>query len=1383
MERKRVKVYKPGGMTNNISLYQFQVGGPTDMASNDTSAQLQQLVMTYAQVTGLGEQEAQQLMQSLLQMPADQQQQAVQQMTSELNQTASQNTMARFGGDMKNTKRLLKKAIGGALSGGESSDNVIDARKQTISNVLGANMARNIVDQAAKDSLNAGGVQPSQQQVMQPISGSDIARYGGPLHMAQTGEQVSFSGAEPVMTYEDYYNQQAQAAQQAYDQNLQQIAAEQARVDKVRGNVIPTAKKLDAADNSMMTGEWWGTPEGKAYAAFLDAENPKQLQAARQNLTPAVKALLPNQGGYNVARWDAKEGAWNEQATPGRELYCTPYGCFTYQKAGATDVPTIGGNVDFAQKASAGTIPFEKIAANERQPGDMALWVEMAPADYTDPSKGYVRRPHHTTVYAGPDPKEPNNPEAGNYYNANNGVRLKYGMINYETDLEPADRMDYYRYVGGLPGLTAQTDALKLANEAAQAQVERMQTIPMMQPLPARVIENQLPEEQIQFQVQPIEEESSKKGTKKRKSFSANKLARGKRFDIGGQWEDPFYTENRQGAIMGSQDFANRRQGALDATRSFLGDLRGLASNIGTETVIKRKGDIFERPEMFTQQGTSSETTNAAPNTGFFQQDADENQMPDYLQQNYAQWYNSDLIGKKNGGSYIMYQPGGTFDPNIGYSTELADAKNKYAQYNISDYTGLMNLYNQGKLPMSDFYNVADAFGITIPANAVPSGSSSTNANPTVTTNTSNPTTTNTNNTSGGYTGQVGPYYFKDGVNMGAIADLQGTGVNGYNYSNILQGGAGRFGMPGTTREFMTNLANPANMQAFGNAISGFQPEGVFLDKFKGRVGPFGAKLKMTWEYGPDGKPVQVPTVDKGSNAEKGSDSTDRLGNPMDWMRNARARRDAKMSEEKFAAKNARRAKRRGWDDESTSTASSNELSTGVSTPTGGSGIGSMEREEGPYGPASTATTPTKNSSVPMSDVNSSMVFGPDDFMETEQPTSTTQSTPQAANTQPQSQAQVFGPENKQGMVGSMFEMPRQFSYQQPRSEYELFNDDQGMVQSGTYDREGTLVDESLVYSSPTPASAYYDEQAANDWFEKRKANNLRIYGKPQAEDLRGLTPYDKQKFFINEDLYNQSAGYIALDENGNEVSVPVSSNGRYAASPQWRNNLEAAESRRSVDWDYDAPAVVQFAPQTDNIKSYQAIPGKVFTNKDKYTDTSYDWERSRYDAGGGTRGKEGSSAGKLIMKDRLTAPGMSLAGALMTGMNALSSWKEQPKFNENMYMPDAWHQVLKDSRTANPMSRGVNPVGPLRGMQIPDIKPLDEGRRWTNGSGNLLSGQTPYSGYSKMGGNTYEMGGDINDYYYNDIDTDMYQLGGTYELDQDEIDEIISNGGTVQYI
>lgn len=294
------------------------------------------------------------------------------------------------------------------------------------------------------------------------------------LPNAQDGAQVQGSTpAEPVLTYAEYYAQTADAAKKAYEDYITQLEKEKQRVANVRGNVIPTAKKLDAADNAMLSKEWFDSPEGQQYFKYITANNPKQLEAARQALSPAVKGLLPNQGKYNVARWEADRNDWNAEADPGRELYCTPYGCFTYQKAGANDVPIVGGNLDFVQRVNSGALPFEKIPANQRQPGDVALWVENSPADYTDPSKGYTRRPHHTTIYASPDVNEPNNPEAGNYYNANNGVRLAYGLTNYETDKEAADRMDYYRYIGQTKKMEAELKKRQAAWEAAENKADR----------------------------------------------------------------------------------------------------------------------------------------------------------------------------------------------------------------------------------------------------------------------------------------------------------------------------------------------------------------------------------------------------------------------------------------------------------------------------------------------------------------------------------------------------------------------------------------------------------------------------------------------------------------------------------------------------------------------------------------------------------------------------------------------------------------------------------------------------------------------------------------------------------------------------------------------
>ena len=297
----------------------------------------------------------------------------------------------------------------------------------------------------------------------------------GGLAKAQNGIQSQASNAptDSVLTYAEYYAQTADAAKKAYDDYIIALEKEKQRVANVRKNIIPTAKTLDSADNYMLTDDWFNSPEGQAYSNYISAENPKQLEAARQTLTPTVKALLPNQGKYNVARWDANENQWNPRATPSRELYCTPYGCFTYQKAGANDVPIIGGNLDFVQKVNSGSLPFEKIPANQRQPGDMALWVENSPADYTDASKGYIRRPHHTTIYASPDADEPNNPEAGNYYNADNGVRLAYGLTNYETNIEPLDRMDYYRYIGQTKKMQDELIKKQAAWKAAENKADR----------------------------------------------------------------------------------------------------------------------------------------------------------------------------------------------------------------------------------------------------------------------------------------------------------------------------------------------------------------------------------------------------------------------------------------------------------------------------------------------------------------------------------------------------------------------------------------------------------------------------------------------------------------------------------------------------------------------------------------------------------------------------------------------------------------------------------------------------------------------------------------------------------------------------------------------
>jgi hypothetical protein len=229
--------------------------------------------------------------------------------------------------------------------------------------------------------------------------------------------------------------------EEAYNAKVKKLEKEKARVLKVRGNVIPASRNLDIADSKINT-------KNPLYQNFLNASNPKELKLARKALPQEIKNVLPNQGSYNVAKWDSKTNNWKDGSDPGRELYCTPYGCFAYQKAGASDVPIIGGNIDFANRAATGNFAFEKINPNERQLGDIALMVENAPNDYTDSNSGESRRPHHTTIYAGPDTNAPKDSEKGYFYNADNGFRLNFKKSYLATDVTPGDRFDYYRYVG-----------------------------------------------------------------------------------------------------------------------------------------------------------------------------------------------------------------------------------------------------------------------------------------------------------------------------------------------------------------------------------------------------------------------------------------------------------------------------------------------------------------------------------------------------------------------------------------------------------------------------------------------------------------------------------------------------------------------------------------------------------------------------------------------------------------------------------------------------------------------------------------------------------------------------------------------------------------------
>jgi hypothetical protein len=278
------------------------------------------------------------------------------------------------------------------------------------------------------------------QQVAQAAPVQQVAAPQVVAQPTQTAESFS----DGYVDQEPLRNRYAEIMQGLESQN-KQLDAEKLRVSKVRGNVIPTAKKIADSDNFSQDPEWWKTKEGQDYRAFLNAKSPQELEAARKNLSSRVKNLLPNDGKYTVSKWDKATNAWNPQNKPSRELYCTPYGCFAYQEAGASDVPIVQGNMGFQSMVGTGALPFEKVT--NPQAGDMGLLIGYSPKDYSNPSLGYTDRAHHTVIY--------NNTDASgvvNAYNADDGVRLDYELGKFP--LQPnnpqsgSKKFEYYRYVG-----------------------------------------------------------------------------------------------------------------------------------------------------------------------------------------------------------------------------------------------------------------------------------------------------------------------------------------------------------------------------------------------------------------------------------------------------------------------------------------------------------------------------------------------------------------------------------------------------------------------------------------------------------------------------------------------------------------------------------------------------------------------------------------------------------------------------------------------------------------------------------------------------------------------------------------------------------------------
>ena len=311
--------------------------------------------------------------------------------------------------------------------------------------------------------------------------GAPCMNCGGYMDVGGNSEpmQPAAAPAAPPLSSQDYISQYSDMLERKLELS-KMINDEQARVDAVRKKVIPSAKSLDAADDKIVNN-----PEGEAYQHFIkmiNAKDPQELQKLIKSAPKDLKNVLPGGGNYSIAQWEKDKKEWNPASDPSRELFCTPYGCFTYQKAGAKDVPIVSGNIGFVSGVKEGTLPFQQVSASEAEPGDITLISGMAPADYrTNATRVY--RPHHTTVLAEkPTLNAKGKASKVHVYNAQNGQRLNYGLSDFSTPgTSPTDESyQFYRYTGSLPKYQSE---LKNVNDyLSQNEAPSLPMLPAMIP-------------------------------------------------------------------------------------------------------------------------------------------------------------------------------------------------------------------------------------------------------------------------------------------------------------------------------------------------------------------------------------------------------------------------------------------------------------------------------------------------------------------------------------------------------------------------------------------------------------------------------------------------------------------------------------------------------------------------------------------------------------------------------------------------------------------------------------------------------------------------------------------------------------------------------------
>lgn len=275
------------------------------------------------------------------------------------------------------------------------------------------------------------------------------------------------------------------AASQNVEIAQNQLTDEEQRVLNVRNNVIPAAESLSQRQQDILEGI---TPEHRrANDYYYDMQNLSRRARGGEDINVSeelkrmqnssefpqmLRDVLPSNGMYNVSQIDPNYDTH-------RQVYCTPYGCLPYQQAGATDVPNVHSNPKFKAGVENGSLPFARINAIERSPGDIALVVGSAPREYSNPDGPWVTRPHHTTIYAGDETPESDDPEGIVAYNARNGVAMNFGVSNIHRENAP---LEFYRYIGQTPQMRQN---LNYANDVYEAiGTKPLPTLDPLTPIP-----------------------------------------------------------------------------------------------------------------------------------------------------------------------------------------------------------------------------------------------------------------------------------------------------------------------------------------------------------------------------------------------------------------------------------------------------------------------------------------------------------------------------------------------------------------------------------------------------------------------------------------------------------------------------------------------------------------------------------------------------------------------------------------------------------------------------------------------------------------------------------------------------------------------------------